>query len=85
MSNSESANEHPPMSKMAQKCDEPNGKGKQQGVKRSFSTPQSPLKIEQERRNETFGNKISNKMYNKTTSIELLLDERSTFLMPITY
>ena len=58
MSNSESANEHKQMSKMAQKCDEANGRGPQQGVKRSFSTPQSPLKIEQQRRNETFGNNV---------------------------
>ena len=64
MSNLESSNEHPQMSKMAQKCDETNGRGTQQGVKRSFSTPQSPLKIEQQRRNEAFGNNVCEPIYN---------------------
>ena len=52
------------MSKMAQKCDEANGRGTQQGVKRPFSTPQSPLKIEQQRRNEAFVNNVCEPIYN---------------------
>ena len=59
MSNPESAQEIPKSSKIVQNIDNGNGKEKQQAVKRSFSTPQSPLKIEQQRRNETFGSNVS--------------------------
>ena len=60
MSNPKSFHELPKGSNVAQKCDEPNGRDKQQGVKRPLSTPQSPLKIEQQRRSETLGTNVSN-------------------------
>ena len=60
MSNPKSFHELSKGSNVAQKCDEPNGRDKQQGVKRPLSTPQSPLKIEQQRRSETLGTNVSN-------------------------
>ena len=47
-----------PGTKVALKCNESNGREKQVGVKRPFSSPQSPLKLEQQKRNETFGSKV---------------------------
>ena len=59
MSNTKSPNELPKVAKVAQNSNEPSSNEKQQGVKRPFTSPQSPLKIEQQRRNEAFGSNVS--------------------------
>ena len=59
MSVPESPNEVTKVPNVTQNRNEPNSNEKQQGVKRPFTSPQSPLKIDQQRRNESFGSNVS--------------------------
>ena len=58
MSNSESTDDSQ-ATKVASKCNDSIVKDKQAAVKRSISTPQSPLKIQQQKREEAFGRNVS--------------------------
>ena len=62
MSNSEGTVDNP-LTKVALKCNDSIARDKQIGVKRPFSAPQSPLKIEQQRRNEAFGSKVCSSLF----------------------